>query len=727
MEESRQGLYESRPQEEAKGEAHLVKVWLDALGVAGKEEETWRKRGAECVGIYRDEKDRQQRRFNILYAITETLSPAVYNSTPIPDIRPRFGDQFAAQPQQQPAQQPPQPGMPPEAQQPPQPPPTDPTKVAARVLEKAISFGLDAYDFDATMHAAVKDVLLPGRAVTRVRYEPSFAGDPLTDENGKPQMGEDGEPIYPIAYQQVTCEHVPWKSFRRGPGRMWGDVPWIAFEHFLTRDQLRKLNPKLAEKVNLDAPIDGVAMEDKDRPPDQVFMRACVWEIWDKEKREVVFIAPSFKDKPLRVEPDPLKLQGFLPIVRPLYALETTDSLVPVPLYWTYRDQAEELDKITRRITALVAVMKWRGLYAASEETSGNLSSLKDADDGDLLPATEFMSITAQGGGLDKAIWLMPVKEVAEVLSGLYQQREAIKQVIYEITGVADILRGSTKASETATAQEIKAQWGSLRIQRIQAEVQRYVRDIFRLKAELIAEHFDPQVLSMMTGEQVTPEVMQILKSDVMRSYRIDVETDSTVRADLQRRQENIAQFVQGTAQYIAAVGPAVQAGQMPAEVAAELFGAFASVFKLGRKAEDALDRMSTAAQQPQPEKPDPEAQKAQAEMQRMQMQAQIDQTKAQADMQAKQQEMQMKMQLMQADMAAKQADLEIKRAELDLKREEIALKQQDMQITSQAKQAEMAMNLQHKQEESAISLQSKRDMAEIQKQQAAKPKADAA
>ena len=46
----------------------------------------------------------------------------------------------------------------------------------------------------------------------------------------------------------------------------------------------------------------------------------------------------------------------------------------------------------------------------------------------------------------------------------LYQQREQIKAVIYELTGLSDIARGASKASETLGAQQLKSQWGSIRL-----------------------------------------------------------------------------------------------------------------------------------------------------------------------------------------------------------------------------------------------------------------------
>jgi hypothetical protein len=117
-------------------------------------------------------------------------------------------------------------------------------------------------------------------------------------------------------------------------------------------------------------------------------------------------------------------------------------------------------------------------------------------------------------------------------LIDLYKQRDMLVQAIYEVTGIADIMRGSSDPNETLGAQQLKAQFGSSRMKRRQRAIQKWIRDIYKIKAEIIAEHFEPQVLQDMTGDEITPEIMQLLRSDKLRSYRIDIETDSTIFED---------------------------------------------------------------------------------------------------------------------------------------------------------------------------------------------------
>jgi hypothetical protein len=115
-----------------------------------------------------------------------------------------------------------------------------------------------------------------------------------------------------------------------------------------------------------------------------------------------------------------------------------------------------------------------------------------------IVPA-QNVGVLAESGGLERHIWLMPLDKLTAVLQQLYLQRQQVKQVIYEITGISDILRGATVASETATAQNIKNQWGTLRLKDLQAKVQIYVRDCLRIVASIQGKHFSQETWKKMT------------------------------------------------------------------------------------------------------------------------------------------------------------------------------------------------------------------------------------
>jgi hypothetical protein len=602
----------------------FVKLWLDTLDLADSEEKDWRKEAEEAGKIFAGKKGARNKAFNIFHSNIETLCPALYNSTPSADVRRRYSD-------------------------------NDPVgKVVADILERAIEFSVDSHDFDAVMKQMIRDAEITGRGVPRIRYEPLF-GQPLLDGNGQPMNGEDGQPLRELISQGVTTEYVPWRFFRRGPGRTWSDVPWVAFGDFLTIDALRQINPDIAD----DVPMNYTAgSETKKNTPNEksIFKRCLAWQIWDRDNRRVVTVCPDYHDDVISMVEDPLGLTEFFPTPRPYQPILVTDTLTPVVPYSIYEDLVDELNEITKRISRLIRQLRPRALYAGQE--INDIQALSSADDGEMIPATNLDAFVG-GGGIDKLIAWWPLDPVVNALAHLVQQREQVKQTIYEVTGIADVLRGATNANETLGAQQIKAQWGSLRIQNRQAEVQRVARDLFRMKAEILAGKFTWDMLSQMTGIKLLPQAQKdmlnqqkaqaaqaaqappppgqppapppapippdvekllsqpsmeecqaILQSDIARAYRIDVESDSTIRGDLTRNQQDMSTFLQGTAQFFQAMGPLVQQQPAAMKPVVEIYAAFARQFKLGKQAEDALDGMSdsigAADAQKAPPPPDP-------------------------------------------------------------------------------------------------------------------------
>lgn len=556
------GTYETRA--DALAEPTTARrYWTDALASAGAEEKSWRDKATKAVRIYEGE---QAVSFNILHSNTETIVPAVYNSVPVPDCRTRYGDK------------------------------NEVARKGAELLERALSYELDEYDCDAEITAAVYDLAVPGRGVVWVNYDPLLqpVADPAT---GQPTVDADGQEVQQLVWQTVKAERVPWDRFRRGPASSWAKVPWVARLKFFTRDEVVKLaGEEVASAISYDASTtaDPDGADDKVKREKTVWKAAAIWEIWDRETRKVWYVSETYDRGPVHVIDDPLNLLNFFPTPRPM---QTTTRLVPMVPYAVYSAQAEELEEISERLLKLIKIAKFRGVRASEIP---ELDDLETAEDGQFVPSKEAMALLQNDGSLDRAIWIMPIDKLIIVIRELNAQRNEIKQTIYELTGISDILRGATNPNETLGAQQIKAQWSSLKVQNIQKEIQRFCRDLFRIKAEIIGEKFEPQVLSLIAGEQVQPDVIAMLRSDVLRRYSIDIETDSTIRADLARNQQQMSNFMQATAQYIQAVAPAVQSGMLPAEAALAIFSAFARQHKLGKQVDDVLAKLGEAAPQHQ-------------------------------------------------------------------------------------------------------------------------------
>ena len=655
----------------------IVRRWKMELKLADKRERKWREKAKHIYKVYAPENPAANS-FNVLWTNTETLRHAVYNSLPQPDVRRRYSDEDHL------------------------------GKAVGTVLTRALEFAQDSYDFDGVIKGDVLSMLLAGRGLSRVRYVPSLRqigveGGPQDDDT---QEGYTEE----IEWEQVVCERVQWDDFRFSDGKVWDEITWVAFRHMLKREDLIE---KFGEEIGNAIPLNDIDEESFNEAKDQedAFKTAEIWEIWDRDEKKVLFICKSFPI-PCMEEDDPLGLEGFYPIPRPLYAIENDQSLTPTPLYSQYEPQAKELNRISMRINKIIDVLRVRGVYDA---TIQEMSELMKAGDNELI-ASQGVIALLERGGLDKAIWMMPIDTCAIVLKELYAQREATKQVIYEVTGISDILRAASDPGETFGAQRLKSQWGSQRLQRLQLEVQRYIRDLVRLKAEIIAEKFQPETLKAMTlvdiptqqevqlkyqmaamqaqaGGQPPPQppqgvivweqVIETMRNDATRTYIVDIETDSTLSASQDNDMQSMQQLLQGLSQMMVGFAPVVQAGALPIEAVKQIMLAVCRRAKMGSAVEDAIDKM----QPPQPQ-PDPNQAQMQIEQLKAQTTLQIEQGKAQIEAQKHDKQIQAEMQLeqfrqeMQARDNQHSQELEAQR---DALQQQYAAQLKQMEIESKA------------------------------------------
>ena len=635
----------------------IVQHWLTEIESAKKREEDFRKDGKDILEIYGSTKSTPTP-FNILFSNTETMLPNLYSSVPIPVVERRFKDDDQL------------------------------GKAAARAGQLALKFLLDTnvegYEtFDDGMSAVVLDALLPGRGVTCIKYDAKIGElPPQSDSAAQPAVveGLEGSAAAPVAqagsqpattaaepdpYKEselVCLDSKEWNKVYFGFAKKWSKVPWIAYEEYIDKEEARRLFGEKAEKMVF---TEHEEDEEKEKTEDESKRKtACIYVIWDRDGgKKIRYISAQYKDGYLKVDDDPLQLTGFFNCPKPLQFVKKND-LLPTALYTQYKEQAEEINSLTRRIAKITKAIKARGAY--DSQLGADLEKIMEGDDNELVPAESASSLAAEKG-LDAAIWFMPIDKLIIVLRELMAAREAAKQVVYEIMGIADIMRGQSNASETLGAQEIKQHFGTLRLKRLQKEVQRYARDILRMMLEIAATQFNEDTWKRMTGlpflttqesaqlqavaqaaqqtgqppdqqtqqklQQPTWEqVLSVLKDDMQRSYRIDIETNTTVEAEATEDKKDVTEFMTAMGQLMNGLTPLVEKGVLPFQGAQAMMLAVSRRFRFGSEIEDYLKSM-------QPPKPEDDGKGADAEKKVMAaeakaMQAEMDK-KAMADQQS--------------------------------------------------------------------------------------------
>lgn len=468
--------------------------WFDELELARKSNgfDQWQTRAKKIIKRYRDErKDAsgdidlvEGARFNILWSNVQTLMPALFAKSPKPVVERRYLDK------------------------------DDIGRTASVILERALNYEIDDGSYASALRKAVLDRLLPGRGVVWIRYEPKFTPMPgKTQDEPEPgqQEATSDAPQEQVASESTVVDYIDWNDFMTSPARTWEEVWWVAKRVYMTRDEgVKRFGDKFKEVVLDWSPVDAGSTTREDGAPSdgsKKQKRAKVWEIWNKQDRCVYWMAESYKDGLLDEKEDPLQLESFWPVPKPLFATLTNDSLIPVPDYIEYQDQAVELDDLTTRITNLTKAIKVAGVYDASVPELKRM--FEEGFENELVPADNMAEFTAKGGqnGMGH-LWLLPIETMAKTLLTLYDARERVKQALYEITGISDIVRGqASSGAKTATEQRIKGQFASMRLNDMQGEVARFARDTLRIMGEMIAEHFDPMTLFEISGfEQYAKE-----------------------------------------------------------------------------------------------------------------------------------------------------------------------------------------------------------------------------
>lgn len=439
------------------GDRGVVARWIAEIRESEKDREEWVKRGRKIEKRYRDDRDEGKGppRFNVLWSNVQTLMPACYARPPQPVVGRRYRD-------------------------------SDPVaRAAALILQRNLQEGIEAAGLHETVKQCVLDLLVPGMGQVWLRYK-AF----MTKEAKKEQNQLSDEPLADekrderVGWETVEVDYVHWEDFLFSPARTWAEVRWVGRRVRMTREDGVKRFGSIFEDVPLDWRPDGVS----EQPENQIFSRAVVVEVWSIEDRMVRWIAPSFGQEVLDEQPDPLRLEKFWPCPKPLFATQTNSTLIPVPDYSEYQDQAIELDRLTDRIDAITTAVRVAGVYDESQPALGRLFG-ESGKDNDLIAVANWQALQSKGG-LNKAFELVDTAQMTTILQALNEVRTVSKNDLYELTGIADIIRGASDPEDTATAQRIKGRYATMRLSDRQQEIARFVRDILRLMAEVMCEHY---------------------------------------------------------------------------------------------------------------------------------------------------------------------------------------------------------------------------------------------
>lgn len=614
----------------------LYKRWNAELLAADKRVKKWHKQGRKIQSRYQDRRgldsdrsfspstDSHAFRVNLFHSNVKTLREMIYGNPPKTDVSRNYAD-----------------------------PEDDQARVASSILSRILNTTVESSgdDTKSVLGYCLEDRLLPGFGIARVRYEFDSEKEevPPVEING--EVIAEGFIQENILDERAPIEYVHWDDVRWGWARTWSEVPWIAFRTYPNKDQVTKRFGKEVAKEIQYKNKNTKAIDEGQFSSEEVtdaWDRAEVWEIWEKRTKKVYWYCKGY-EKILDEKPDPLKLSGFWPCPEPMLANCTTSLLLPQPDFAIAQDLYNQIDELETRIAIITKAVKVVGVYDSSE--AGIKRMLQEGVENDLIPVENWAAF-AEGGQLDGKVAWMPIQEVAQVLSELVGQRSDAMALLYEVTGMAEIMRGANGPDrETAEAASGKRQFASVRVQGLSEDFARFASDLMALRAEIISKHFEAKTIlkqsniMMSYDRDIAPKAVELIKNWEGALWRIKISPESLAMLDYQALKKDRIEFIGALAQFLQSAMPLAEMDQNTVPFLLQVLKWTMSGFKGSNEIEGvldkALDQMMKAGPQEEKKEPSPEQLKMQAQQMKHKNDMQLQQIKHRHAMQEEQQKFQ--------------------------------------------------------------------------------------
>lgn len=475
---------------------------------------------------------------NLFYSNVQILSAALLNNEPKPEVTRRFFNATTADKKK-----------------------SDLYTTTARIAQSGIEYYFTKNSAIDVAKAAVKGAIKCGRGVLWVDYEPTIVQ--TTPDMGlikrmavKAGLAAAPEPEEYVAERNIKIVSLSPEeylcSYAENPHNIW----WKARRHLMNRDALQSRFGYVATDAELKYSSTDTNVQTQEKLGE-------VWEIWDKNNKQRLFLLLGGKSNDFLQAPqtDPYKLTDFFPCWD-YTPLTKSRSVVPTPEYMIYGKLLEEINLLSEKNAALGKKVKYVTICHNKDQEL--VQQLTSASDGSVVASTAHVD------DIRNVVTTLDISGAQGMIEKNNARIEILKNQLYEITGMSDLMRGASDPRETATAQRIKGLFGGLRFRDRQISVQEGIKNIFRIVAELICEHWDWDTLSNISGVELlsatekqvygqqvvanqqaaqtgvpapykmdafivkqlekptSDEVLHVLRDDRMRNFVIDIESTAT-------------------------------------------------------------------------------------------------------------------------------------------------------------------------------------------------------
>lgn len=721
--------------------------WKSQIGSAEERRKKFIENAEESIRVYNAQKDvglwrDLERRLNVWWYCINTLMPAYFSSTPKAEVllRKQSGGvlhELAA-------------------------------TILERNVQYQMDCAFDFYQvgfntanqFLLTGQAVTWARYIPTIEISEQEFaliqDPSgmlidITGRPFDGDTSKAKKGPGNTLIVSVEVESKTKEKaileiVQYNDYLTSDARNEAEVEWRGRRAFLTRRQAENLfGVDVAKDLSFDSYPESIK-RDFANDRDKYEGKAELYEIWSQEADKVFWMHKNSEKTVLQSSDVPIKFENFYPCSVITQSLNP-DSIIPISDYSHVKDQILEIERLTTRIHAVTQTIRTNAVY---DSAIGNQVEQLLVGDLKMIPAINWPSYKARGG-LANSIEFMPIEPYVNALGTLQSARQTALQQLYETLKVSDLLRGTSEQYKSATANRLESQWSSLGLIVRQNMFTKFISDSIANLGTIIAEQFDEQrvmdiadadslLLPLLPDQQsvampqnsntspdmesnsemqappiveqdqqqmlsiVKQQIMEFLRDNTSRNYRIQIASDSMVAIDETQEQQQGLQLLQTCGEYFNQMNSLIQEYPPLLQFGMQLFQNMIRHFKGGKELDGIFQKAFTqigdiakakeeAAKQPPPL--DPIMQEIQGKLQIAQMEAQARLQRSQLEMQDAHEKNMLEMQAQQltAERDRLDSQLKIQKQQFDeyVAQQELALKQQELQIKTEKISADFA------------------------------------
>jgi len=392
-----------------------------------------------------------------------------------------------------------------------------------------------------------------------------------------------------------------------------------------------------------------------------------VYEYWDKTLKEVRWLAENsqdfFQPKEIRevdlqtlkeIKPDGdsesysgvsdnsdlYGLSSFFPSTEPLVINQPTKSFWPTPEYFQVCDILDDISSIVGRMVHLTKAIRVRFLFDSSVTElktliGDNWASQEGTGLG--IPNLAAALMNDKDTSLSRLVSYFPVDKLVEGLSNMYQAFDQRLNMFYQVTGISDLIRGSTNpdSDKTFGERQMEGKFALNRIEPYQRKLQEWIKDQFQLLMELALKMFsDESIDKYVTPQTLDPEdkeryvaALALLRDNKSRRFRVDFETDSTIAINEQWRRGQAIETANVITKMQEAIAKTAQ--EMPELVESQLkimshvIGELTDGKLFLDEIQDSIKQVIDKVNQPKPPEPNIEMEKLKLEGARFQFEQQ--------------------------------------------------------------------------------------------------------